>query len=672
LAAGQAPAQSTPAPGASEFDDVTDLDLERLLAAPTVESASKRSQSLEEAPGSVTVIQGVDLIGAGSVTLADVLRGVPGAWIYQTDANMFHVGLRGMGMMNNSSLLVLINGRRFYDLMQGYAPWAALPLHVGEIERIEILRGPGAPLYGADALNGVINIVTKHAKDHVGADAAFAVGVGMLPDEPQTPERQQLKNGGSGYVSGNLRTDDARLAARGTLGFNQLGEWQDIDDKGEPDVYRHGSVGYHGALTLDWVPSRDVQAWLDARHVLAERQVSFGNTPQASQIISEQSASAGLEARRFLVEPLTFKLSGNVRRAHLEGRPITLERHIADVSSYQLMVQTDLSLWDGRDVLTAGLEGSYRHGSYWDGSDYQGLYGAAVLQNEAALLDRRLVISVAGRYEGIRYRAGEIATRYVNFNPRASVIVRLSDRHTVRASAATAYRTPTPFQTFVKVLPDRYPDPIPPAYAVVGNPSLIPEQMRAVEVGYRGRLAYWLRVDATAFAQSATGLMQADDGALPFQTKNALDETHFGVELGSQIRTSGSLSGYLNYAFLRAHSVEADAGAVRFPPHLLSGGASARPIGKLRVRGDFNYVAEVVHTRFNSGSLLNVQYRIPPQTILNLKLSHPLGVGLIDLFAVGTNLLAPWKDRARLHQYSNTTAAPIGMILMIGVEIGLR
>ena len=77
------------------MEEISEVDLQSLLEAPVVESASKPRQSLEDAPGSITVIDGKDVAEAGAVTLADALRMVPGVWVYQTDADMFHVGIRG-------------------------------------------------------------------------------------------------------------------------------------------------------------------------------------------------------------------------------------------------------------------------------------------------------------------------------------------------------------------------------------------------------------------------------------------------------------------------------------------------------------------------------------------------------------------------------------------------
>jgi outer membrane receptor protein involved in Fe transport len=658
-----------------EIEEISELDLEALLAAPTVESASKRRQSLEEAPGAITVIEGRELAEAGAVSIADALRIVPGLWVFQTDANMFHVGVRGMAGPSTTSVLVLINGRRFDELTWGFAPWSALPLSVGDIERIEVLRGPGAPLYGADALNGIVNIVTRHASEQAGVEGALSAGASLLPQDPSLSGRARVNNFGRGHLAVGVRSDDGRWAARGSLGFGILPEWQDFRAPEGTDFNRHGVMGYHGAVTVDWIASRDLQAWLDVRHVLAESHLLYENSPPAAVSINEQSAVLSLEKKRFGLEELTLKVSLDARRMSQSGRPITFDRIDAHNQAYHGLLQADLSLFDGANILTGGVDGGYRTmGGWWDQETWA-RYGAVLLQNETALLDRRLVLNVAGRYEGIiaRSDAGQRA-QYVNFNPRMSVIARVGRRHTVRVSGATSYRTPTTFQAFVNAVPEQHPAPIPPSYAVVGNPGLRPEQLRALEIGYRGRMAYWLRLDATAYVQRATGLLEHPFTTVPIQTQNWKNENHIGFDVGSQIRPSDAVSGYVNYAFLYARPDRPE-DAARFPPHIVSAGATLALPRQLRLRGDFTFVAPITSTFIFTDYKVVFAHdrkRVPEQVMLNLRLGHRVEGTTTEVFVMGTNLLSPLRSRASLVQYPQTGVAPVGAVLMIGMELLTR
>jgi iron complex outermembrane receptor protein len=670
-----APAVAQEGPGEGPgVDDVTELDLESLLAAPDVEAASKRRQSLEEAPGAITVIQGSDLVEAGAVSLADVLRMVPGLWVLPTDANMFRVELRGIGAASGSpSVLTLINGRRFYELSNGFTPWSTLPVSVAEIERIEVLRGPGATLYGADAFNGVINIVTKHPKDYVGVEGLLSAGATLLPNDKQAPGGQRMNSFGRSFVAGGMRSDEGTLGARLGVGFGQLPEWSDITPDGSGDVYTHGHVAYHGSLTLDYLPSRDTSVWLDLRHVFSEAHMMYETAPAAALNFSEQSAVLSFERKRLGWEGLTLKLAGDIRRLFQSGHPQTLERYDSRNRTYHLVAQADLSTWDDRNILTVGLDAAYKTTGGWTGTDTSNAYGAALIQNETALFDRRLILNLAGRYEVVRSRSNKGGeSTYVNLNPRLSAIVRVAKQHTLRASAATSYRTPTPFQAFVDIAGEPYDPPIPTAWGVWGNPSLRPEKLGAVELGYRGRAAWWLRFDATLFLQRATDLHDFDGASVPVTTINRRRERHEGIELGAQLKASEQLSGYLNYAFLHADLPSDPDGVQRFPPHILGLGASAQLPWRLKARGDFYFTsaitAPLIATDYKT-VLLRDNRVVPRQTSLNLRLARTLMSGTAEVFAAGTNVLAPLRPLPELRLFPQDSAAPIGAVFLLGVEL---
>jgi outer membrane receptor protein involved in Fe transport len=307
------------------------------------------------------------------------------------------------------------------------------------------------------------------------------------------------------------------------------------------------------------------------------------------------------------------------------------------------------------------------------GQKWNAVYGGVYLQDEMAFFDRRLLINVAGRYEGIETESSDGAgARYVNFNPRLSIIGRLSERHTVRFSAATSYRTPPPFFTLVEAVITPYPAPIPPAYAVARNPLMRPEKLRALEAGYRGRLAYWLRLDGTVFVQRANNVRETVTARVPLESTNSLDESHVGCELAMQLRPSEAIAGHLSYAFLRADSPQYPDDIIRFPPHILSLGARGRFAGKLQARADFNYVAGMRSRGVGfdpTGTVLALNtYSSSVQAILNLRLGYRMNPGT-ELFAMGTNLLAPLRARESLRQAMRPEAARIGAVFMIGMEL---
>lgn len=155
------------ASGSAQQQDLTQLSLEDLMNT-KVTSASKQAESLSGAPAAIYVLTGEDIRRGGFTTLPDALRMVPGLYVAQTNAHLWQVSARGFSDINNDKMLVLVDGRSVYSQELGTVYWDTLDMPLENIERVEIIRGPGGALWGANAVNGVINIVTKSAQQTQG------------------------------------------------------------------------------------------------------------------------------------------------------------------------------------------------------------------------------------------------------------------------------------------------------------------------------------------------------------------------------------------------------------------------------------------------------------------------------------------------------------------------
>jgi iron complex outermembrane receptor protein len=146
------------------LDSVFDV-FDGLIKKRRTKVASGLKQSTARAPAVTTVITAQDIEAMGARTLEEVLRSVPGLQVSFNQVNVPVYSIRGVSSTYNPEVLVLINGLRFNDNYIGSKGlyWSGFP--VSQIAQIEIMRGPGSALYGADALTGVVNIVTKQAQD---------------------------------------------------------------------------------------------------------------------------------------------------------------------------------------------------------------------------------------------------------------------------------------------------------------------------------------------------------------------------------------------------------------------------------------------------------------------------------------------------------------------------
>ena len=161
------PLLCSPLFGQEKPGDLTDLTLEELMSV-TVTSASKRTEKLSETAAAMYVITQEDIRRSGANSIPEVLRMVPGMQVARIDGNKWAISARGFNGRFANKLLVLIDGRTVYSPLFSGVYWDAQDVLMEDVQRIEVIRGPGATLWGANAVNGVINIITKSANESQG------------------------------------------------------------------------------------------------------------------------------------------------------------------------------------------------------------------------------------------------------------------------------------------------------------------------------------------------------------------------------------------------------------------------------------------------------------------------------------------------------------------------
>jgi iron complex outermembrane receptor protein len=154
---------------------LADLSLEQLSSI-EVTSVGKRVQRLADVPGSVYVISQEDIRRSGALTIPEVLRLAPNLQVARADANQYAITARGFNSVLANKMLVLVDGRTVYSPLFSGVFWEALDALLEDIERIEVLSGAGGTLYGSNAVNGVINIITRSAAETTGG--LFKIGAG--------------------------------------------------------------------------------------------------------------------------------------------------------------------------------------------------------------------------------------------------------------------------------------------------------------------------------------------------------------------------------------------------------------------------------------------------------------------------------------------------------------
>ncbi len=155
--------------------DLSALSLEE-LGNVEITSVSKQSQLLSDAPAAVYVITGEDIRRSGYRRLPEILRLAPNLQVARANAQSYVISARGFGDMNANKLLVLIDGRSVYTPLFSGVFWDMQDVLAEDIERIEVISGPGGTLWGTNAVNGVINVTTRHSRDTQGSLVGLGTG----------------------------------------------------------------------------------------------------------------------------------------------------------------------------------------------------------------------------------------------------------------------------------------------------------------------------------------------------------------------------------------------------------------------------------------------------------------------------------------------------------------
>jgi iron complex outermembrane receptor protein len=213
-------------PGQGALSDLTGLSLEQ-LGNVEVTTASKEPEEVWQTPAAIYVITQDDIRRSGAASIPEILRLVPGVEVARVDSDHWAVGVRGFGGEFSKSLLVLIDGRSVYSPLFAGVYWQAQDTLLEDVDRIEVIRGPGGTIWGANAVNGIINIITKNAKDTHGTKAPLGggdidQGIAGYRFEGTTSKEIDYRVYGKGFIRGHeyhpdgVNFDDWRM---GQVGF---------------------------------------------------------------------------------------------------------------------------------------------------------------------------------------------------------------------------------------------------------------------------------------------------------------------------------------------------------------------------------------------------------------------------------------------------------------------
>ncbi|MGE0405619.1 MAG: TonB-dependent receptor plug domain-containing protein, partial [Candidatus Korobacteraceae bacterium] len=250
------------------------LSLEELGGLQVV-TASKAPQEVLRTPAAVYVITQEDIQRSGATNLPDILRLAPGVEVAQIDSSKYSVGIRGFGSRLARAVLVLIDGRSVYTPLFAGVYWEMQDTLINDIDRIEIIRGPGATIWGSNAVNGVINIITKSSRETQGTMIRAGGG--------------NVEQGFASVRHGGLYRDASyRVWARGfTRGSQFHPDARNFDD------WRRGQFGFRTDMSLGYSDTLSVMGDYYTSDVGQSLNVSTYSPPAITAIDRNVALSGG-------------------------------------------------------------------------------------------------------------------------------------------------------------------------------------------------------------------------------------------------------------------------------------------------------------------------------------------------------------------------------------------
>ncbi len=507
-------------------EEYLDLPLEDLLSM-EVTSVAKKKQRLNEVAAAIFVITQEDIRRSGVTSIPEALRMAPGIQVSKIDANKWAITSRGFNTQFANKLLVMIDGRTVYTPSFSGVYWDAQDTMMADIDRIEVIRGPGATVWGANAVNGVINVITKQASQTQGglliagvgdeekSFASLRYGTEISTD---TSARFYVKynDRDSSYAAGLDDGGDDWESLRG--GFRFDGQTTEADHwTFQGDIYEtdeHQTINLWTDPAISTAPYRatnqpdkiDSSGW----NLLGkwDHQLSEQSNTTLQLYYDHTERSEGFLKQTHDTLDIDFQHQFKVLQRHEVIWGLGY-RHIEDDFNNTFTVQF---LPDSRNI---------------------DLYSAFV-QDEIELSADTLYLTIGTKYEHNDYTGDEI-------QPSVRLAWLLNERNTLWASVSHAVRTPsrlensTLFVGDITALPNTSTAMV---LHVVGNDEFKSEELLAYELGYRFKPEESLSFDLALFYNDYDNLQNFENSNLSpgILYDNKLSARSYGLELATEWR----------------------------------------------------------------------------------------------------------------------------------------
>ena len=623
---------------AEEQNEALDLSVEDLLNV-EVTSVAKKAQSLNDAAAAVFVISNEDIKRSGATNIPDALRLAPGLDIARIDANQWAVTSRGFNGRFANKLLVLIDGRSAYTRSFAGVYWENQDVMMEDIDRIEVIRGPGATLWGANAVNGVISIITKPSSQTQGGlvnagggnqeqgFGSFRYGTKFGEDTTASAYVKGFNRGQNTLQSGGKADDNWNEVQGGFRLDSQVSTQDALTVQG--DIYQNkiNQFAYYPQITPPYQGTEKNKNSDYGGNLLGRMQHTFSPT-------SDYTLQFYYDA--YAHNEIGFSDSRHVLDLDFQHRFALLDWH---------EIVWGLGYRFGHDHIAGNqLQNGLKAFTINPASVNDQLF-SAFMQDELTLIDNKLWLTIGSKFEHNDYSGFE-------GQPSARIMWAPHNQHRLWASVSRAVRTPSRADQGASVLSNVIPPqalPFPPfgtppvAIVIQGDSAFRSEEVITYEAGYRTSFFKSVSLDVTGFYNNYRDLRYALPGTPSFNGTSVIQSLDFTNKLGGQaygveIATIWQMLDWwrwdVNYSWLHTQFNNSNPQTAVSPQQRVSLRGALSPWQAI----DLDFWFRYVDTTFTVGSLGDTA--INAYVTLDLRAAWRPFKDL-ELALVGQNLLAP-------------------------------
>lgn len=446
--------------------DLENLTLEQLVNV-QVTSVSKKETDLFTSPAAISVITQDDIQRNGFTSIPDALRMVPGMDVAQINASEWAVSVRGFNSQFADKLLVLVDGRSVYTPAFSGVVWQIQDLVMEDVDRIEVIRGPGAALWGDNAVDGVINIMTKSARETQGGLISTSFGT---DDQSITSLRYGGQLGSNLFyrVYAKYESEDGFV---NSMGNGRLDGWDAL----------------HGGGRLDWEPNPNDRVTLQGDYLAAKigatAQSPLLTPPYATNISQVDTESDGNVLSRWTHDfSPSSQLTVQMYYDHVVEPDVQIP---STLNVYDFDLQHRFALGEREDIVWgAGFRDSRNDSppsfnlTLYPQKSYIQVYNVFA-QDDVTLVPDRFHLILGIKLDRDTFSGYEV-------QPSGRLLWTPSEKQTVWTAVSRAVDTPSLVEEDSRYNESAFPTAHGPALAsIFGNPDFQPEEVLAYELGYR-------------------------------------------------------------------------------------------------------------------------------------------------------------------------------------------